>query len=91
MRLQLDPSLNPTGGIDRTPSSVSSGSDAQGAAVNDSDARDSSYISGTSSLLNRASEDRAARIQQLTDLVQNGGYQTSSASISHSLVANSLS
>jgi hypothetical protein len=44
-----------------------------------------------SGVLNRASTDRAGRLQQLTALVQSGEYRVSSASVSGAIVEQGLS
>jgi anti-sigma28 factor (negative regulator of flagellin synthesis) len=57
----------------------------------DSSGGDSIQISGPSSALNRLSTDRAARIEQLTVLVQGGSYQVSSEGVGHSIVEDAVS
>jgi hypothetical protein len=89
MRLQLDSSIPNSSISGPGEPAVTAGS--RGADRNVAEARDSTSISGTSSILSSLSADRAARIQQLTSLVQSGTYDVPSASISRSIVGDSLS
>lgn len=91
MRLQLDSSSVAPGNAAGAAPAESSGQSGRSAGADASKTQDSSSISGTSSLLNNLSTQRAARIQQLTNQVQSGSYQVSSAAVSHALVGQAIS
>ena len=89
MRLQLDSALAGTGvnGASETGQAGSvGGARASGRVSNASASGDTIQISGPSSALNRLAVDRAARIQQLTAVVQGGNYKVSGADVSHAIV-----
>jgi hypothetical protein len=92
MRLQLDSTLSGAG-ISRPGEAGQTG--AAGGADSTrikggSFATDSIQISGTSSALSRLTTDRAARIQQLTALVQNGSYQVPSSRVGRAIVEDAV-
>lgn len=96
MRLQLDPALTGTGitGAGETgqtvPPGAGSGFDSRGIG-GDSAGADSIQISGPSSALNLLSSDRAARLQQLTALVQTGSYNVAGSKVSQAIVGHAVS
>jgi len=94
MRLQLDSALTGTG-ITRS-GETSQTVAANGGAVDsrrsgDSAGTDSIQISGASSALNNLATDRAARVQQLTALVQGGSYQVPSSQVGQAMVEDAVS
>ena len=94
MRLQLDSSsTGPARSGETAPSTpvVGSGSDSRRIGSDNSGAQDSIRISGASGVLNQVFTDRAARIQELTSLVQTGKYEVSSGSVSNAIVEHALS
>jgi anti-sigma28 factor (negative regulator of flagellin synthesis) len=90
MRLQLDSSPIGTGNVGGTAPAEPTGHSARSGGASAPGTQDSSSVSGISSLLNDLSTQRAARIQQLTGLVQSGSYNVSSTAISHSLVGQAI-
>jgi hypothetical protein len=95
MRLQLDSALTGTGitrsgETGQTAPIGASGTDSRRIG-SDSSGGDSIQISGPSSALNRLSTDRAARLEQLTALVQGGSYQVSSTGVGRSIVEDAVS
>jgi anti-sigma28 factor (negative regulator of flagellin synthesis) len=91
MRLQLDSTLTGTSDLAATTAAQAAANSAPKFGQDNAGGQDSSYVSGTSNILMNAGSDRAARIQQLTALVQSGSYQVSSSDISRSMVGDSLS
>lgn len=97
MRLQLDSASTGPGerigsaGVSGGANVGSSGSAAPRDASSAGGLQDSSSVSGTSTLLNNLSSERAVRVQQLTSLVQGGTYQISSAAVSQALVGQAIS
>jgi anti-sigma28 factor (negative regulator of flagellin synthesis) len=90
MRLQLDSSSIGPGSVGGTAPAEASGHSAPGARATTGGAQDSSAVSGTSALLNSLATERNSRIQQLTQSVQNGSYQVSSAAVSHAIVGHAV-
>ncbi len=94
MRLQLDPALTGAG-IARpgeTGQIVPSGGATDSRRIaGDSAGGDSIQISGLSNALSSFAADRAARVQQLTALVQGGSYQVSSSQVGRAIVDNAVS
>jgi anti-sigma28 factor (negative regulator of flagellin synthesis) len=90
MRLQLDTSslgLNAAGSSAATATARSSnGSQNQSGVTGDT-----ASLSGTSSLLNQAALDRAARIAHLTSAVRDGSYDVPSIAVSRAIVSEALS
>jgi anti-sigma28 factor (negative regulator of flagellin synthesis) len=93
MRLQLDPALTGTSVTRPGETAQTAPAGGLGAASGriGGDSGDSIQISGASSALNRLSADRAARIQQLTALVQGGSYQVSGAQVGRAMVDHAVS
>src|SRR5689334_690563 len=94
MRLQLEPAVTP--GSIGGPVDTASTSGAGAVRSDSSNARgttggDSIRISGTTTLLNRMSAERAQRLEQLASLIRSGAYYVSSAKISGALVDHALS
>lgn len=95
MRLQLDSALTGTGitrsgETDQTAPVGGPGGESRRIG-GDSTGADSIQISGPSSALSSLSADRAARVQQLTALVQGGSYQVSSSQVGRAIVDNAVS
>ena len=59
-----------------------------GSVTSDSGSRDSVAVSSASSAWSASFSDRAARVSQLSAVVQNGTYRVASAAISQSIVAS---
>lgn len=93
MRLQLDTALTGNGiaGSAETGQASAVGSSRAARTNGGASGGDSIQISGPSSALSQLSVDRAARLQQLTAIVQGGSYQVSGAQVSRALVENALS
>jgi len=94
MRLQLDSASTGTG-ITRSGETGQTapvgGPGAESRRVGDSTGTDSIQISGPSSALSSLSAARAARVQQLTALVQSGSYQVSSSQVGRAIVDDAFS
>jgi hypothetical protein len=94
MRLQLDTVPTATGTTrsgESGPTVPVGGTGADSTRIRgDSSAGDSIQISGPSSALNRLAVDRAARIHQLSALVQSGSYQVSGAQVGRAIVEHAL-
>jgi hypothetical protein len=93
MRLQLDSSLTGPSRTGESGQTAPAGGSASASRIGSggAGAQDSISLSGVSGVLNRASTDRAGRLQQLTALVQSGEYRVSSASVSGAIVEQGLS
>ncbi|HEX4274592.1 MAG TPA: flagellar biosynthesis anti-sigma factor FlgM [Bryobacteraceae bacterium] len=94
MRLQLDPAVTGAG-IGRTGETGQSGAVGAGGDSSRINGRaagsDSVQISGPSSALNHLASERAARIEQLSALVQGGSYEVSSAKVGGAIVSDAVS
>jgi anti-sigma28 factor (negative regulator of flagellin synthesis) len=94
MRLQLDSALTGAG-ITRSGETgqpvPAAGGGTDSRRIGDSTGTDSIQISGASSALSGLSADRAARVQQLTALVQGGSYQVSGAQVGRAIVDDAVS
>jgi anti-sigma28 factor (negative regulator of flagellin synthesis) len=90
MRLQLDSMT--TGAADTAATAQAQNGQGTRTAGQGTTAssKDSSYVSGISSILNNSATVRSDRLQQLASLVQNGTYQVSASDISRSIVQDSL-
>ncbi len=95
MRLQLDADVTANGVTKpgATGQAVpigNTGSDSRRVA-GDSAGSDSILLSATSNALQTLSADRAARVQQLSALVQSGSYQVSGSQVSRAIVDDAVS
>ena len=95
MRLQLDSAVTGTGitrsGETGQTAPVGGPGAGSGRIQSESSGADSIQISGPSTGLNRSFTDRAARIQQLTAVVQGGNYQVSGTKVGRAIVDDALS
>jgi anti-sigma28 factor (negative regulator of flagellin synthesis) len=93
MRLQLDSAVTGAGitrsGETAQTAPVGGGTDSRRVGT-DFTGADSIRLSGLSSALSSSSTDRAARVQQLTALVQNGSYQVPSAQVGRAIVNDAV-
>ncbi|HEY3823210.1 MAG TPA: flagellar biosynthesis anti-sigma factor FlgM [Bryobacteraceae bacterium] len=95
MRLQLDADVT-ANGVTKSGASGqavpigNTGADSRSVA-GDSAGADSIRLSATSNALNTLSADRAARVQQLTAVVQNGSYQVSGSQVGRAIVDDAVS
>ena len=94
MRLQLDSALAGTGSA-RTSETAQAvpagGAGADSRRIGGDSVSDSIQISGPSSALSQLSNDRAARIQQLTAQVQAGSYNVAGSQVSRAIVGDAVS
>jgi anti-sigma28 factor (negative regulator of flagellin synthesis) len=94
IRLQPDVAIT-NGAVGRTGETDQAGS--VGAATSSgrfstrSTSTDNVQISGPSSALNQLATERAARIDQLTAIVQGGSYDVSSAKVGRAVVSDAVS
>jgi anti-sigma28 factor (negative regulator of flagellin synthesis) len=94
MRLQLDTAVTGAG-IDRSAEAAqtapAAGSGTDSRRVGDSAGADSIQISGASSALSSLAADRAARVQQLTAVLQDGSYSVSGSQVGRAIVDDAVS